>query len=124
MGIQVADLIGKFNEKLLLGSHQKARYYWYNRRIQDFIDININSQPNLDVAMKKYGIFKQVLFHCTVTTRDDPEYGLTEASGNVPMLKWNWDPTVSPSKDDTPKHSPKNTAKVTDTSNLHHYFVS
>jgi hypothetical protein len=62
-GIQVVDLIGKFNEKLLLGSHQKARYCWYNRRIQDFTNIDINSQPNLDMAMKKYGMFKQVMFH-------------------------------------------------------------
>jgi hypothetical protein len=76
----------------MLGSHQKARYCWYNKRIQDFIDIDINSQPNLDVAMKKYGMFKQVRFHCMVTTRDDPEYGLAKFSGNLPKFKWIWGP--------------------------------
>jgi hypothetical protein len=96
-----------------MGSHQKARYCWYNRRIHDFIDIDMNSQSNLDVAMNKYGMFKQVLFHGLVTTRDDPEYGLIEGTGNVPKFGWNWGPTVSRSKDDTPKDAPKNTAKVT-----------
>jgi hypothetical protein len=28
-GIQVAELIGKFSENLLMGSHQKAKYMWY-----------------------------------------------------------------------------------------------
>jgi hypothetical protein len=53
--IQVVDLIGKFNENILLGSHQETRYCWWNSRIMDFIYI---SQPNLDVAMKKYGKVK------------------------------------------------------------------
>jgi hypothetical protein len=114
-GIQVADLIGKFSENLLMGSHQKARYSWYNRRIMDFIDIDINNQPNLDVAMEKYGIYKHVLFLGNVTTRADPEYGLTEGNRNMPNSIKDW---ISPSKDDTPKYSPKNTAKVTLTDTL------
>jgi hypothetical protein len=61
-GIQVADLIGKFSENLLMGSHQKARYIWFNRRIQDYIDIGINSQPNLDVVLDKYGTGNHILF--------------------------------------------------------------
>jgi hypothetical protein len=60
--------------------------------------------------MEKYGMFKQVLFQGLVTTGDDPEYGLSEANGNMPKSIWDWN---SPSKDDTPKDSPKNTAKVT-----------
>jgi hypothetical protein len=71
-GIQVAELIGKFNENLLMGSHQKARYMWYNRRIQDFIEIGISSQPNLDVALDKYGMGNHILFLGNVTTRADP----------------------------------------------------
>jgi hypothetical protein len=112
-GIQVADLIGKFSEHLLMGSHQKARYCWYNRRIMDFIDIN--GQPNLNVAMEKYGMCKHVLFIGNVATRADPEYGFTEGNGNMPNSIWDWN---NPSKDDTPKDSPKNTGKVTLTDTL------
>jgi hypothetical protein len=114
-GIQVVVMIGKFSDNLLMGSHQKARYCWYNRRIMDFIHININSQPNLDVAMEKYGMCKQVLFIGNVTTRADPEYGFTEGNGNMPNSIWDWN---SPSKDDTPKDSPPNIAKVTLTDTL------
>jgi hypothetical protein len=32
-GIPVAELVEKFSENLLMGSHQKAIYSWYNRRI-------------------------------------------------------------------------------------------
>jgi hypothetical protein len=67
-GIQVADLIGKFSENLLMGSHQKARYFWYNRRIHDYIDIGINSQPNLDAALDKYGTGNHIMFLGNVTT--------------------------------------------------------
>jgi hypothetical protein len=56
---------------LLLGSHQETRYYWWNSKIKDFIDIDINSQPNLDVAIKKYGMGRQVLFLGMVTTLFD-----------------------------------------------------
>jgi hypothetical protein len=42
-GIEVAELIGKFSENLLLGSHQKVKYVWWNRRICDYIEIGINS---------------------------------------------------------------------------------
>jgi hypothetical protein len=113
--IQVAELIGKFSENLLMGSHQKARYMWYNRRIQDFIEIGINSQPNLDVALDKYGTGNHILFLDNVTTRADPEYGLTEGNGNMPSSIRDW---ISPSKVDTRKESPKNTAKVTLTDTL------
>jgi hypothetical protein len=67
-----------------MGSHQKAKYSWYNIRIMDYIDIGIDNQPNLDVAMEKYGICKHVLFIGSVTTWADPEYGLTEGNGNMP----------------------------------------
>jgi hypothetical protein len=36
-GIQVAELIGKFSENLLMGSHQKVKYMWFNRRIRDLL---------------------------------------------------------------------------------------
>jgi hypothetical protein len=78
-----------------MGSHQKARYCWYNRRIQDYIDIEINIQPNLDVALDKYGMGTHILFLGNVTTQADPEYGLTEGNGNMPNSIRDW---MSPSK--------------------------
>jgi hypothetical protein len=107
-GIQVDDMIGKFSENLLMGSHQKARYSSFNRRIQDYIDIGINSQPNLDVALDKYATGNHILFLSNVTTRADLEYGLTEGNKNMPNSIRDW---ISPSKD-------KNTAKVTLTDTL------
>jgi hypothetical protein len=97
-GIQVAELIGKFSENLLMGSHQKARYMWYNKRIQDFIAIGINSQPNLDVALDKYGTGNHILFLGNITTHADPEYGLTEGNGSMPSSIRDW---ISPNKVDT-----------------------
>jgi hypothetical protein len=107
-GIQVDDMIGKFSENLLMGSHQKARYSWFNRRIQDYIDIGINSQPNLDVALDKYATGNHILFLDNITTHADLEYGLTEGNRNMPNSIRDW---ISPSKD-------KNTAKVTLTDTL------
>jgi hypothetical protein len=109
-GIQVAELIGKFSENLLMGFHQKAKYMWYNRRIHEYIEIGVNSQPNLDVALDKYGTDNHILFLGNITTRADPEYGLTEGNGNMPSSIRD---LISPSKVDTRKKSPKNTAKVT-----------
>jgi hypothetical protein len=91
-----------------MGSHQKARYSWFNRRIRDYIDIGINSQPNLDLALDKYAMGNHILFLGNVTTRADLAYGLTEGNGNMPSSIRDW---VSPSKD-------KNTAKVTLTNTL------
>jgi hypothetical protein len=51
--IQVADLLEKFNENIGLGSHQETKYTWWHFKINDFN--YINSQHNLNVAMKKYG---------------------------------------------------------------------
>jgi hypothetical protein len=84
-----------------MGSHQKARSVWYNRRIHDYIDIGINSQHNLDVALDKYGMGNHILFLGNVTTQADPEYGLTEGNGNMPNSIRDW---ISPSKDDTRKY--------------------
>jgi hypothetical protein len=84
-GIQVAELIGKFSENVLMGSHQKVKYMWYNRRIFDFIEIGVNSQPYLDVALEKYGTGNHIYFFACVSTRADPEGdGLTEGNGNIP----------------------------------------
>jgi hypothetical protein len=115
-GIQVAELIGKFSENLLLGSHQKVKYMWWNRRINDFIEIGVNSQPNLDVALEKYGTGNHILFLGCVGTRADPEGdGLTEGNGNIPSSIKDW---ISPSKVGTRNFSPNNTAKVTPTDSL------
>jgi hypothetical protein len=95
-GIQVDELIGKFSENLLLGSHQKVKYVWWNRRIQDFIEIGVNSQPNLDAALEKYGGDNHILFLGCVGTHADPEGdGLTEGNGNIPSSMKDW---ISPSK--------------------------
>jgi hypothetical protein len=64
-GIQVAELIGKFSENLLMGSHQKAKYIWYNRRIHVYIEIGVNSQPNLDVAL--INMERATIYHFSVT---------------------------------------------------------
>jgi hypothetical protein len=114
-GIQVAELIGKFSENLLMGSHQKVKYMWYNRRIRDYIEIGVNSQPNLGVLLDKYGTGNHILFLAIITTRADPENGLTEGNGNMPSSIMDW---ISPSKVDTRKESPKNIAKVTLTDTL------
>jgi hypothetical protein len=69
---------------------------WYNRRIRDYIEIGINSQPNLDVALEKYGTGNHILFLASVSTRADPEGdGLTEGNGNIPSSMRDW---ISPSK--------------------------
>jgi hypothetical protein len=89
---------------------------WYNRRIHDFIEIGVNSQPNLDVALEKYGTGNHILFLACVSTRADPEGGgLTEGNGNIPSSMRDW---ISPSKVGTRNCSPKNTAKVTLTDSL------
>jgi hypothetical protein len=46
---------------------------WFNRRIRDFIEIGINSQPNLDVALEKYRMGNHILFLASVSTHADPE---------------------------------------------------
>jgi hypothetical protein len=114
-GIQVAEQIGKFSENLLMGSHQKVKYMWYNRRIRDYIEIGVNSQPNLDVALDKYGTGNHILFLECVTTRANPEDGLTDGNGNIPSSMKDW---TSPSKVGTRKESLKNTTKVTLTNSL------
>jgi hypothetical protein len=45
-----------------MGSHQKVKYMWFNRRIRDYIEIRVNIQPNLDVALEKYGTGNHILF--------------------------------------------------------------
>jgi hypothetical protein len=115
-GIQVVELIEKFSENLLMGSHQKVKYMWYNRRICDYIEIGVNTQPNLDVALDKYGMGNHILFLTNVSTRADPEGdGLTEGNGNIPSSIKDW---ISPSKVGTRNFSPKNTTKVTLTDSL------
>jgi hypothetical protein len=67
------------------------------------------------VALDKYGMGNYILFLGNITTHADPEYGLTEGNRNMPSSIRD---LISPSKVDTRKESPKNTAKVTLTDTL------